>query len=364
MNRRYLAAIGLTVIVALALVIRALLFLHPSPGDAGREIHVRFQNVDKIAPRTRVTFAGKPVGEVTQVLLLPEVFDARAVGSRPIYSYEITLAIDSSVRVYKSDEISVKSEGLMGERVIAINPKPVPEGEELHLVGPDDILFAAPSGSAEEVLKEITITAQKTDQAIDSLYHASEQLTTLLTSLNRGHFGEKLIKMSEKTLSTLERVDALTQTVIDGLKGRGTIAKLMKDPGLYDSFYDCSRATKQLLADINTYGILFHTNRDWQRERQRREEAQSSLLSSSLPLSTRERFVKISRIMSELQSMLEQAENTLNRGSLRDDAHLREAFSQGLYNVQQQLDNLSEAVHNARLTETSDIPDEEHDEPL
>ena len=48
MNRRYLAAIGLTVIVALALVIRALLFLHPSPGDAGREIHVRFQNVDKM----------------------------------------------------------------------------------------------------------------------------------------------------------------------------------------------------------------------------------------------------------------------------------------------------------------------------
>ena len=259
------------------------------------------------------------------------------------------MAIDSSVRVYKSDEICVKSEGLMGERVISITPKPLPEGADLHLVGPEDIVFATPSASAEEMLKEITVTAQKTDQAIDSLFRASEQLTSLLTSLNNGHFAEKLVRISEKTIATLDSVDVLTDSLTKGIQGRGTVGKLIKDPTLYDTLLECSNRTQQLLTDITTYGFLFHTNRDWQREMNRRTDEQAALLASSLPLSTRERFEKIAHIMSELQLSLEQAAHTLDRGSLRKDDALREEFSKGLSNVELQLENLAEAVHEATL---------------
>ncbi len=359
MNRRYLAAIGLTVVIALGLVIRALIFLHPSPGDGGRTIHVRFQNVDKLAPHTRVTFAGKPVGEVIVVQLLPEVFDLRAADSRPIYSYEVVLAIDSSVRVYKSDEICVKSEGLMGERVIAITPKPLPEGAELQIVGPKDIVFAAPSGSAEDMLREITNTAQKTTQAIDSLERSCDQLNIFLTSLNSGHLAEKLTKMSEKTITTLDAIDSLTVLLSDGMTGRGTLGKLLKDPSLYDNLLLCSRQTHQLISDVNTYGLLFHTNRDWQREMHVRAEEIAMTTPAALTQSTRERFVKISHIMSELDTSVKQAAKTLDRGTLTKHQALREEFSQGLYDIQQQLDNLSEAIHNAELDTPSENSDEE-----
>jgi phospholipid/cholesterol/gamma-HCH transport system substrate-binding protein len=361
MNRRYLAAIGLTVVVALALVVRALLFLHPSPGDGGRTIHVRFQNVDKISSGTRVTFAGKPVGEVKQVQLLPEVFDIRAQDSRPIYSYEVVLSIDTSVRVYKSDEICVTSEGLMGERVIAITPKPLPEGGELRLIGPADIVFAAPSGSAEEMLREITIFAQKADVTIDTLGQASSQLNTLLTTLNNGRFAEKLSAIGDKSIACLDTIDSLATMLTASAKGQGTLGRLLKDPSLYDTLLQCSYNTNQMVADINTYGVLFHTNRDWQREMHRRADEIAACSSSSLPQSARERFVKISQLMSELHSALADAEKTLDRGSVCKDQALRDELSKGLSAVQQQLDNLSEVMRGTYPGTTFDVADEEND---
>jgi phospholipid/cholesterol/gamma-HCH transport system substrate-binding protein len=361
MNRRYLAAIGLTVIAALALVVRALLFLHPSPGDGSRRIQVRFQNVDKISSGTRVTFAGKPVGEVVIVQLLPEVFDIRAQDARPIYSYEVILAIDSSVRVYKSDEICVRSEGLMGERVIAITPKPVPEGGELRLIGPTDIVFAAPSGSAEEMLREITIFAQKADVTVETLGQASAQLNTLLTTLNNGHFGEKLSAIGDKSIACLENIDTLTTLLTTTAKGQGSLGMLMRDPSLYDTLLQCSSRTNQMIADINTYGVLFHTNRDWQREMHRRADEIAAFSSLTLQQSARERFVKISQIMSELRSTCTQADRTLDRGRLCEDQALREEFSEGLKTVQQQLNNLSLALQEASPDTASDVADEERD---
>jgi phospholipid/cholesterol/gamma-HCH transport system substrate-binding protein len=361
MNRRYLATIGLTVIVALVLVVRALLFLHPSPGDGGTQIHVRFQNVDKISHGTRVTFAGKPVGEVISVQLLPEVFDSRFQDARPIYSYEVVLSIDSQVKVYKSDEICVRSEGLMGERVIAILPKQVPEGGELHLIGPHETVFATPSGTAEEMLHEITVVAQKADRTIDSLFQASEQLNTLLCTLNSGHFGEKLTKITDKTITTLDSVDTLTSLLNEAIKGQGTLGKLMKDPSLYDSILECSYRSNQLVSDINTYGLLFHTNRDWQREMHRRDDETTAFSSSTLPQATRDRFVKISQNMSALHVAIAKAEKTLGRGSLCENQDLREEFSKGLSSIQQQLDNLSEVLHESVYDATSAVADEETD---
>lgn len=380
MNRRYHIAIGLTVIIAILFVVRALLFLHPSPGDGATKLHVRFQNVDKISPGSRVTFAGKPVGEVDQVQLLQEVFDERTHDPRPLYSYEVLLSIDSSVKVYTSDEISVKTAGLMGEHFIAITPKPVPEGAKLQLIGPTDVVFAQPTGSAEETIQEIATVALKADETMDALSSliksnevsihetaeairkASLQLDLLLTTLNNGHIGEKVTAVADKSLVCLDKIDALTTSMGGGSKGEGTLAKLVEDPYLYDNLLECSQRTNQLIADINTYGVFFHTNRDWQREMHRRSE--EMIADSETPLSqmTRDRFVKITQSMSELNKTLAQAKSAQPSGSLKDERALRKEFSKGLANVQQQIDNLSEAVHSLSLGAASDVADEESDE--
>jgi phospholipid/cholesterol/gamma-HCH transport system substrate-binding protein len=54
--------IGIFVIVACAIIVFVLMFLHPSVGDESRLLRVRFANIDKITLGTRVNFAGKPVG--------------------------------------------------------------------------------------------------------------------------------------------------------------------------------------------------------------------------------------------------------------------------------------------------------------
>src|SRR6185295_16583109 len=89
-------AIGSIVCVAIVLISWLLVSLHPTFGDGKHRVRVRFSNVDKIGKGTRVTFAGRPVGEVVCIELLPE---ARTKDARQgeIFAYEVTLQIDSQV---------------------------------------------------------------------------------------------------------------------------------------------------------------------------------------------------------------------------------------------------------------------------
>ncbi len=105
--------IGLFVTGALAVLIAFVLFLKPTIGDGKKMLSVRFTNIAGISVGTRVTFAGKPVGEVIHIRELSKARDHADEQGR-IYLYQLTLKIDSSVDVYSSDEISIKTTGLMG----------------------------------------------------------------------------------------------------------------------------------------------------------------------------------------------------------------------------------------------------------
>ena len=355
MKRRSLIAIGLTVLAALILVVRALVFLHPSPGDGGTKLTVRFQDVDKIAPGTRVAFAGKPVGEVTSVRLLQESFDDRGTTSRAIYPYEVVLAIDSSVRVYTSDEICIKTAGLMGEHFVAIIPKAPSEGRELTLVKPLDVLFARSGGSAEQTIQQIASVAEKADQTMEAMISlinrnqegiyqtteairaSSRELESLLSTLNEGHFGEKLVAVSDKSLLCLDKIDRVSLLAQRVMQGDGTLGKLATDPRLYNSLLETSARANQLVADINTYGFLFHTNRDWQREVCRRSEKPAFVAVADQGM--KERFEKIGQAVSELQQKLTQAENCL-----REDGSPKEEFFRSLSDMQQQIADLQDSL--------------------
>ena len=209
------------------------------------------------------------------------------------------------------------------------------------------------------MLREITIFAQKADVTIDALGQASDQLNSMLTTLNNSHFGEKLAVIGDKSITCLDNIDTLTAMVTETAKGQGTLGRLMKDPSLYDTLLQCSSRTNQMISDINTYGVLFHTNRDWQREMHLRADEIAALSSSSVPESVRERFVKISQLMSELHLSLADAGKTLNRGSVSEDRALRDELSKGLCTVQQQLTNLSEVLRGTFPDTASDVADEE-----
>ena len=259
MKRNYLAAIGFMALLGLVLLTRALLFLHPTPGDEAFIFRVRFQNVDKIAPGTRVTFAGKPVGEVKEVTLLQEAFAPRTKSLELIYPYELKIAIDSSVHVYKSDEISVKTAGLMGEHFIAIIPRPVRKDSEPTLVGPEDVLFASQPGSVEDTFGEISAVAKKADQTMETLISLIEK------------HEENLFQTTEAIRKAAEQLEVLLKTINEE---EGSLAKLIKDPTLYNDLTSTLHNANELFVDIHAYGLFFHLNRDWQREMYRKEQNQ------------------------------------------------------------------------------------------
>src|SRR5438552_2320877 len=97
--------IGIFVLVAFAIIIFMLLFLHPRIGDEGHTLYVRFTDIDKVNIGTRVTYAGRPVGEVTAIRELPDSRTALPNHRGEIYVYELVLKVDSSANVYNTDII-------------------------------------------------------------------------------------------------------------------------------------------------------------------------------------------------------------------------------------------------------------------
>lgn len=192
--------IGIFVIIALAVTVFILLFLHPSVGDNARTLRVRFTDIDKVNVGTRVTYAGKPVGEVVEIKDIPEAINNRVEHNGDIYSYELILKIDSSVNVYNTDDISVKTSGLLGERNIAITPIPLKPGETLYLIQ-NETLYAAPTGTVEETLRQIGDLSKKFEVVLDGINETIDQIKR----------EEVVLKLSRTAQNITDITDALNQ---------------------------------------------------------------------------------------------------------------------------------------------------------
>src|SRR5947209_20418902 len=91
--------IGIFVLTAIGIIVFMVLFLHPSVGDNAKTLRVRFTDIDKVNVGTRVTFAGRPVGEVVSIQELPDARTNRISKNGDIYVYELVLKVDSAVDV-------------------------------------------------------------------------------------------------------------------------------------------------------------------------------------------------------------------------------------------------------------------------
>ena len=177
--------IGAFVIAAGALIIFVLLFLHPSVGDEGQEIRVRFANIDKVSIGTRATYGGRAVGEVTEIKEIEDPQNARKPGKDGyVYIYELIVSVDSKVKIYNTDQISLKTSGLLGERSVEISPNPAKPGEIIRLVN-KDILYAYEGGSVEQAFQEFRDLSDKIDSTLDSIKYAVD-------ALNRAQIWQKL----------------------------------------------------------------------------------------------------------------------------------------------------------------------------
>lgn len=284
-------AIGALVTFAVGLTLWVLLFLHPSFGDGKFRLHVRFSDIEKINVGTRVTYAGRAVGEVINIAQVPENQRTASANPDAIYIYDLTLAIDSKVPLYDSDEITVGTSGLMGERFISVIPRR-PKNHKATPIAYNEVIYSSKAPSMEDAFAQVSrvaIRAEETMQALatlvqdnrnevdstmDSLKEASYQLKTLLTSANNA----KIIDTLASAATQFERTMTQTQGIIARVSdGEGSLGKLLVSNDFYLKTAGVMNKIDVLMNDVNHYGVLYHLDKSWQRDRRKRIEELASL---------------------------------------------------------------------------------------
>ncbi len=389
--------IGLFVIATCAVIIWLILFLKPTVGDGKETLYVRFSNINQINVGTRVLFAGKAVGEVAQI---QDIYDARqkplsdVLGE--IYYYQLVLKIDSNVKVYDTDTVTVQTSGLLGEKSIAIIPKNPPKGVVPQLVtnqpiyaqsvDPIERAFTELSNLSQEMKKTFNFASswiQKNGPAlgdtIRSFGSTMEEIKITVNNINQKKLVDDIqtsinqftatalsIESSVKELQA-NKAFANAGIMIDNLKtasknvnlittdiaeGKGSIGRLIKGDDFYLRLSAVLSKADTVMNDINHYGILFNLNKTWQRQRAKQITALHAL---NTPKDFKKYFeTEISEIntaMSRISMLIEKAEKSPTKEKILNNPAFRKDFRELLQQAHSLSNNLK--MYNEQLTETA-----------
>ncbi len=392
--------IGLFVVASITIAVAMILFLEPKIGDGKKTLHVRFTNVAGIAVGTRVTFAGKPVGEVEHIRELENARQLPDAMGR-VYFYELSLKTDSSVEVYDTDEIAVRSTGLMGERSVAILPKAGPSAKIIT----DKIIYANSTDPLENTFNQITKVANKMEGAIarvdswfeennkpisstikaleSTLMRADETLASLDKEQIIPTFREsadllndnlKIIRTSLSDdqilyhLSTLiENLDSATRAFTqdgapalsnlnqlsqDLVDGTGTIGRLIGRDDFYLHFSSLLSKAETLMNDINHYGLLFQYDKHWQRSRTKKANILKAL---DTPKEFRAYFEgevdAITASLGRLSELMDRAEGFDDKNKIADSESFKKQFAGLLRHAQSLTDSIK--LYNESLSDSN-----------
>lgn len=332
------AMIGLFVLSAFGIIAYILMFLHPYVGDEGQVLRVRFPDIDKVTIGTRVTFAGRPVGEVTKIIPLEDVRLGRTQKDGEIYVYELELAVDSSLHVYNTDKISLRTSGLLGEKSVSIDPEPLKPGQKLREVN-NEVLFAVDVSTVEDTFDELKEASNKLDLLLDNatevldelkkgrtwenLSLTMQNLQEITTALNQK---ERIEAMYASLESTLKNVEDIAQNLHEG---QGSLGKLLSTEDLYLRLTALLSKGEIVFNDMNQYGVLFHLDKNWQRMRARRMNLLQKL---QTPQQFKNFFNdEIDSIYTSIQrvsSVLEKTSNYPSCYSLLEDKEFQKVFAE------------------------------------
>jgi phospholipid/cholesterol/gamma-HCH transport system substrate-binding protein len=383
--------IGLFVAAAVTIMVAMILFLEPRIGDGKKTLKVRFANVAGIVVGTRVTFAGKPVGEVAGI---KEIEDARSDPSDEtgrVYFYLLTLKVDSSVDVYNFDEVAIRTTGLMGEKSIAILPKAPPKGKTAHLVN-DQLITANSVDPLENTFNQIAKVANRVEGAIDhfdkwfdanstplslsiqklesfltqgdallaSANHTqivptlkesadllNENLRFVRTSLDDDQLLGKIASLADNLDKAADAFNAegapalrnINQFTRDLSNGTGTIGRLISGEEIYLRLNSLMSKAETLMNDINHYGLLFQYDKHWQRSRTKKANFLKAL---DTPREFRDYFEgevdSITTSLGRLTELLERAEG--ERQKIVEDDSFKKQFGSLMRTVQSLSDSI------------------------
>src|SRR5579872_1812469 len=378
--------IGIFVLVACVLVISIILFLKPHVGNGKKTYDVRFANINKISVGTRVTFAGRPVGEVVAIDVITDARKEPTDTMGDVYYYQLVLKVDSCVVIYNTDEIILQTSGLLGEKSVAIIPKAAPKGSVAKILDPKKPIYAESADPIEKAFKQFSALAGDIDKTFislnDWLDNNKENLTTSIKSFGKAmgeiekvaatinheeifllvkesihHFTLTMRNMNEG-LDELKRqnvyenvgnlvnnfnhasqtVDEITQ---DLANGKGTLGKLLKRDDFYLRLTSLMSKADTMMNDINHYGVLFQNNKGWQKMRTKRANLFNAL---DTPASFKDYFEsevgEINTAMGRLSMLVDKAQECPQRTEIFQSEPFKKDFADLLREVDDLADNL------------------------
>lgn len=310
--------IGVFIIVACALFVSFILFLRPSVGDEGQTLTLRFSSINNVGVGTRVLFAGRPVGEVVSIEEIPDGRKQPVDELGRVYTYQLKVKIDSGIKVYDTDEVTIQTSGLLGEKSIGIVPK------------------AAPPGVKPKLITDAPIYAD----SIDPLENALVQISDVANEMERTfRLAADWIDANDDNLTAIIKDIKVMTTNIS--EGKGVLGKLINDDDLYIRFSAIMSKVDIILDDINHYGLLFSSNKGWQRTRLKRITELNALDTPNGFKSYFEGEVDtINLSMSRLKLLFEKAEEGPEKECIMESASFQRDFQQFKTEVEALSENL------------------------
>jgi phospholipid/cholesterol/gamma-HCH transport system substrate-binding protein len=391
--------IGIFVIVAMGLIVLMVLFIKPTVGDGKQILHVRFSNINGISVGTRVIFAGKAIGEVESINVLPDARQHSADANGNLYYYVLTLRVDSQIQIYSTDTFTVQTSGLLGDKSVAIIPRAPEKGQPQLLVNSQSIIFAKSDDLLESAYHILNNLGTKVSDAFtsfnnwiqsygDDLGHAItafDQTMTTSTSFIQSLQDQKIVddvkiaaqsfnrtmESVDQAIQTLEETDAfnntsclissLTETsdkirdAVDSItEGQGTLAKLIHDDETYLQITAVLSKFNTMMNDINQYGLLFNMNKQWKRDRTKKAALIESLHTPQQFKSYFEGEVdEINTAMGRLSLMMDKASKSPQKEKILNDPLFKAEFK----NLMQQVEALKDSlkIYNQHLIDLSGV---------
>lgn len=386
--------IGAFLLAGIGIFAGLVLFLHPSVGDQKQTIYLRFSNINKINVGTRVLFAGKPVGVVAAV---NEIHHARETQPSDelgrLYFYQLTLKIDSNVHVYSTDQISMQTSGLLGERSIAVTPKTPPKGIIPEMITDKTPVYADSVDPIENTFNRLSEIGEKLNDTSDlvkvwlqenekNLSHAfasfggaMSQIETATKTINELQLIPNLRDGTNLFNQSVQKLDsALTQLTEGGVfenmgpavthlkevstslssvcqsiaSGQGSMGKLFQNDDFYLRMSAVMSKMDTLMNDVNHYGVLFHLNKGWQRTRAKRIATLNALASpADFKTYFQTEIDQINTAMARLSMLIDKSKTEEN---VLEEGKFKESFIELMRQVSEMSDNLH--LYNQQLNQT------------
>ncbi|MES2344792.1 MAG: MlaD family protein [Chlamydiota bacterium] len=379
--------VGVFVLGACALLVSLIMFLKPNVGDGKQTIYVRFTNINNINVGTRVLFAGKAVGEVEAIEVIKDAREQKTDSQNQVYYYQLTLEIDSSVKVYTTDQISLETSGLLGEKSVSIIPRKPPKGITPKLIttqpaygnsiDPIQSAFhelSTLASTMEGTFDEVTLWIQRYGQtvgcAIESAGDMMKELhktiacanemdiigdikittTNLAATMQQVHSAMTELRDKKVFSNIASVVDNINTTTSDIVNGKGALGKIIASPDLYLKVTDIMNKANTLMNDINHYGILFHLNKNWQRIRLQRANLLNTL---NTPESFKNYFEtevdQINTSMERISELVHKAEQSPRKEKIMQSDPFKKDFAELMRRADELSENLK--LFNESLTE-------------